>query len=381
MYSTVELFTTIAVVLRNREMWKAWNAPILEGYEYAVLRREDFAKLSPKTGRIFCTFLLPRELIWGFPYARGYDIIYLSGNLSDWQIITSIDMYSTVELFTTIAVVLRNRKMWKVRNAPILVGYEYAVLRRKDFAKLTQKGGRISSTFLLSPELIWGSPYARDLWYHQPSGKLSDWQIITSTPMYNTILLFTIITGVLRNREMWTVQNAPILEGYEYAVLRRKDFAKLTLKAGRVSSTFLLTPELIWGSPYARDLWYHQPSGKLSDWQIITSMYMYSTVELFTTIAVLLSNREMWNVWIATIFEGYEYAVLRRKDFAKLSPKTGRIFCTFLLPRELIWGSLYAKDLWYHLFFMWHIRLTNYNFHSCVPYCITIHYHSSSIEK
>ena len=42
---------------------------------------------------------------------------------------------------------------------------------------------------------------------------------------------------------------------------------------------------------------------------------MYSTVELFTTIAVLLSNREMWNVWIATISEGCEYAVLRRKAF------------------------------------------------------------------
>ena len=180
--------------------------------------------------------------------------------------------------------------------------------------------------FGLASELIWGSPYARDLWYHQPSGNLSDWQIITSMYMYRTVELFTTIAVVLRNRKMWKAWNAPILEGYEYAVLRRKDFAKLTKKAGRISSTFLLSPELIWGSYYARDLWYHQPSGKLSDWQIITSMYMYSTVELFTTIAVVLRYRKMWKAWNAPILEGYEYAVLRRKDFAKLSPKNWENF-------------------------------------------------------
>ena len=41
--------------------------------------------------------------------------------------------------------------------------------------------------------------------------------------------------------------------------MRRKGFTKLTPKAGRVSSTFLLPPELIWGSPYARGLRYHLP--------------------------------------------------------------------------------------------------------------------------
>ena len=207
--------------------------------------------------------------------------------------------------------------MWKVRNATILEGYEYAVLRRKDFAKLTLKAGRISSTFLLSPVLIWGSPYARDLWYHQPSGKLSDWHIITSMYMYSTVELFTTIAVVLRNREMWKAWNAPILEGYEYAVLRRKDFAKLSPKTGRIFCTFLLPRELIWGFPYARGYDMIYLSGNLSDWQIITSIDMYSTVELFTTIAVLLSNREMWNVWIATMFEGYEYCCFEKVGFCK----------------------------------------------------------------
>ena len=50
------------------------------------------------------------------------DIVYLSGDLSDEHIITSTHMYSTVLLFTTIAVVLTNREMWKVKNATNLEG-------------------------------------------------------------------------------------------------------------------------------------------------------------------------------------------------------------------------------------------------------------------
>ena len=41
--------------------------------------------------------------------------------------------------------------------------------------------------------------------------------------------------------------------------MSRKGFAKCTLKAGRVFSTFLLPPEVIWCPPYARGLRYHQP--------------------------------------------------------------------------------------------------------------------------
>ena len=77
---------------------------------------------------------------------------------------------------------------------------------------------------------------------------------------------------------MWKVQNATILEGLEYPTLRKKGFANLTPKAGRVSSTFPLPPELIWGSPYARGMRYHQPFRDLSDWQIVPSMHMYSIV-------------------------------------------------------------------------------------------------------
>ena len=50
------------------------------------------------------------------------DIIYLSGDLSDEQIINSMHKYSTVLLLTTAAVVLTNREMWKVKNVTILEG-------------------------------------------------------------------------------------------------------------------------------------------------------------------------------------------------------------------------------------------------------------------
>ena len=122
-------------------------------------------------------------------------------------------------------------------------------------------------------------------------------------------------------------------------------------------------------------------SGKLSDWQIITSMHMYSITEVFITLAVVLTNREMWTVQNATILEGYEYAVLKRKGFAKLTPKAGRTSSTYLLTPELIRGSPYARGLWYHLPFREPIRLTNYNFHRYVQNCRTIHYNSCCIEK
>ena len=44
---------------------------------------------------------------------------------------------------------------------------------------------------------------------------------------------------------MWKVQNSTILEDKENAILSRKGFAKHTPKAGRVSPTFPLPPEVI----------------------------------------------------------------------------------------------------------------------------------------
>ena len=74
-----------------------------------------------------------------------------------------------------------------------------------------------------------------------------------------SVSLFTAIFVILTNTDMWKVQNSTILGGLEYPILSRKGFVKVTPKAGRVSSTFLLPLELVWCPSYARDLTYHQP--------------------------------------------------------------------------------------------------------------------------
>ena len=78
-------------------------------------------------------------------------VIYISGDISHSQIITSIH---------------GNRYMSKVQISTILEGLECPILGRKGFAKLTQKAGRVSSIFLLPCDVFWCPSYIRDLRYH-----------------------------------------------------------------------------------------------------------------------------------------------------------------------------------------------------------------------
>ena len=57
------------------------------------------------------------------------------------------------------------------------------------------------------------------------------------------------------------------------------------------------------------------------------------------------------------------------------------LFLGSFLPLELIWDSPYCRGMTCYLYFRRHIRLTNYNFHTHVVYCITIHYHICHIDK
>ena len=68
---SLSLFTTILIILTNTDMWKVQNSTILEGLEYLILSRKGFVQVTPKAGRVSTTFLLPSELIWYPPYARG----------------------------------------------------------------------------------------------------------------------------------------------------------------------------------------------------------------------------------------------------------------------------------------------------------------------
>ena len=74
--------------------------------------------------------------------------------------------------------------------------------------------------------------------------------IININELLTIMRLF--ITYLNQNVEGPKCQNPRRLEISHF----EKGFAKLTLKAGRVSSTFFLAPELIRGSPYTRGLEY-----------------------------------------------------------------------------------------------------------------------------
>ena len=117
---------------------------------------------------LFLHSFLPPEVICNSPYCRGMRYhLHVRGHirLTNYHFCAHVE---SVSLLTTIFVILTNTDMWKVQNSTILEGLEYLILSRKGFVKVTPKAGRVSSTFLLPPELIWCSPYARGLRYHQP---------------------------------------------------------------------------------------------------------------------------------------------------------------------------------------------------------------------
>ena len=116
----------------------------------------------------FVHSFLPPELIWDSLYCRGMRYhLHVRGHitLTNYKFHVHVE---SVSLFTTIFVILTNTDMQKVQNSTILEGLEYPILSRRGFVKVTPKAGRVSSTFLLPPELIWCPPYARGLKYHQP---------------------------------------------------------------------------------------------------------------------------------------------------------------------------------------------------------------------
>ena len=109
----------------------------------------------------------------------------------------------------------------------------------------------------LPPELIWDSPHCRNMRYHlhvRGHIRLINYNFHAHV---ESVSLFPTISVILTNTNMWKVQNYTILEGLEYPILSRKAFVKVTPKAGRVSSTCLLPPGLIWCPPFARGLRYH----------------------------------------------------------------------------------------------------------------------------
>ena len=140
------------------------------------------------------------------------------------------------------------------------------------------------------PELIWDSPYCMGMRYHlhvRGHIRLTNYNFHVHV---ESVSLFTTILVILTNTDLWKVQNSTILEGLKYPILSRKGFVKVPQKDGRVSSKFLLPPELIWCPPYARHLRYHQPFRAHVRLTMITSMHMYTIVSLFTTSGIVFTG-------------------------------------------------------------------------------------------
>ena len=95
------------------------------------------------------------------------------------------------------------------------------------------------------------------------------------------------------------------------------------------------------------------------------------------TIKVTLTNTERLKVWNDTNLEGQEYPILRRKGLVMSPQKLG----DFPLHSfsHLSWFEVPPMLRVYNIIYLsW---LTNYNSHTDIQYCITIHYHSCSIDK
>ena len=164
---------------------------------------------------------------------------------------------------------------------------------------------------------------------------------------------------------------------------KKEGFCKLIPKAGRVSSTFLLPPELIWSSTYTRGLRYHLP---FREPIILTNYNFHAHVQYCITIHYHSCSIDKYrNVEGPKCqhFGRLGISCFEKEGFCKTHLKSWQSFIHIPAPTWAEWGSTYTRGLRYHLSFRRPIRLTNYIFHTYahVQYWITVHYHSCSIDK
>ena len=135
-----------------------------------------------------------------------------------------------------------------------------------------------------------------------------------------------------------------------------------------------LPPELIWDSTYSRGMRYYlhfRGHIRLTNYNFCAHV---ESVSLFTTIFVILTNTNMWKVQNSTILEGLEYPILSRRVLQKSPQKLWEFPpCSF---SDLSWFDVpHVRGLWCHQPFREPLRLTNYNFHTHVQYCVTLYYY------
>ena len=140
---------------------------------------------------------------------------------------------------------------WKVRN---ILFWERRILQNSP-----QKLETIFSTFLLPPELIWGSPYARELWniIYLSWGpiRLTNYNFHTHVQYYITIHYHSCSIDKYRNVKDVKCQNFGRLG---ISCFEKEGFCKTHPKVGKVFHI----PSPTWADlrfPHARGLRYHQP--------------------------------------------------------------------------------------------------------------------------
>ena len=149
----------------------------------------------------------------------------------------------------------------------------------------------------------------------------------------------------------------------------------------RVSSTFLHPPELIWDSPYARGLRHHPPFRGYIRLIIYNFHTHVQYCKTFHYHSCSIHKHRIVEGLKCHNFGRLGISHFEREGFCKTHPKS---WDSFLHIHSPTWADLRfppATGLRYHQPFRGHIRLTNYNFHAHVQYCITIYYHSCSIDK
>ena len=110
-------------------------------------------------------------------------------------------------------------------------------------------------------------------------------------------------------------------------------------------------------------------------------IYISGDISGLQTITSVNANRYMEKVQIFTVLEGFNCPIFGGKGFAEVTPKGGRVSSIFLLPSDVFWCPPYSMGLRYHHNFRGPLRLTNYNFHTHILYCITFYYDICHIEK
>ena len=143
----------------------------------------------------------------------------------------------------------------------------------------------------------------------------------------------------------------------------------------------LLTIWLIWNfyfwTVFSHIIWF-DINHIVCIWYII---YLSGDISGLQIITSINANRYMWKVHISTILEGFNCPILGKKGFAEVTQKAGRVSSIFLLPSDVFWCSPYTRSLRYHHNIRGPLRLTNYNFHTHILYCITFYYYICHIDK